>query len=315
MPTISQKLYGQGLIDHLPDKTEDAGQDSAEPPARTTAQYIESVLKEIVSGTILLPSLPEVCLKFKDMLQRGPSVKEIAELLKKDVAISAKLISLSNTVMYRGAQENKNLEQAIGRLGLATTKKLVDAISQRAICNNIIVKYKEYVNSLWEHSLACAYAAQTIAELTRIPQSDEYFTLGLLHDIGKLILLQIVSKQEADGMRKDGVNTEELYQLLDKQHGAFGATLLKRWNFPEAYAFVAQHHNQLDKAGAVTRELAVVHCGNLLVKSMGFICLNHAQINLEDEELARVLKVNAESIAGVRQTVQSSMEGVKGVLG
>lgn len=311
MQTISQKLYSQGLIDHLPDKAAD--QESQEEQPRTTAEHMKSVLKDIVSGNIILPSLPEVCLKFKDMLQKGPSVKEIAELLKQDVAISAKLISLSNTVMYRGAQENKNLEQAIGRLGLATTKKLVDAISQRTLCNSIIVKYKEYVSCLWGHSLACAYAAQAIAELIRLPQSDEFFTLGLLHDIGKLILLQIVSKQEADGMHKDGVNADELYQLLEQQHGAFGATLLKRWGFPESYAVVAQHHNQLDKAGSITRELAVVHCANILVKSMGFICMNEKQVDLEDEGLTQVLKVNADAIAGVRQTVQSSMDGVKDV--
>jgi len=313
MQTISQKLLGRKLIDHLPEQPGD--QAAAEPLSGSTAQSVEAVLKDIVSGNTLLPSLPEVCLKFKDMLQKGPSVKEIAELLRQDMAISAKLISLSNTVMYRGAQENKNLEQAIGRLGLATTKKLVDAISQRSMCNSIIAKYRGYVSSLWEHSLACAYAGQAIAELIRLPQADDFFTLGLLHDIGKLILLQIVSKQEADGLHRDGVGADELYRLLDEQHTMFGATLLKRWGFSETYAAVAQHHHQLDKAGPITREIAVVHCANLLVKSMGFQCLNQAQISLADDDLARVLKVHADAIAGVRQAVQATMDGVKDMFG
>jgi len=311
MQTIGQKLLGRGLIDRLPEQPAEKGDTDLEALPQITAQYIETVLKEIVSGAVLLPSLPEICLKFKDLLQKGPSVKEIAEMLKQDMAISAKLISLSNTVMYRGAQENKNLEQAIGRLGLATTKKLVDAISQRSMCNTIIAKYKEYVGSLWEHSLACAYAAQAIAELLRLPQSDEFFTLGLLHDIGKLILLQIISRQEADGLRKDGVDTDELYRLLDEQHNVFGATLLKRWGFADAYGAVAQYHNRLDKAGSIPREIAVVHCANLLVKSMGFACLNQSGISLENEDLARVLKAPADAIAGVRQAVQVTMDGVK----
>ena len=94
---------------------------------------MEQIVFIFKRGEIDLPSHPKLSQKFMELIETGASLQKIAEVLKRDVAISSKLISISNSPFYRGMAKYRTLEQAIGRLGLNTTKQYVDAILHRAL--------------------------------------------------------------------------------------------------------------------------------------------------------------------------------------
>ncbi len=288
------------------------------PEAASLSKPKDNIIQEIISrfkrGEINLPSLPQVTIKFGELVNKGADLQKIAELLRQDAAISSKLISVSNTVYYRGMAENKTLEQAINRLGLGVTKQYVDVISNRSLYAIRNKKYTKIIENLWEHSLSCAYASQIVSQTLKRKQTSETFTLGLFHDIGQLVLLQIIAELEAKGRFGNGIEKDDLFQTLYAFHGKFGAILLNRWQFPEQYIQIAKYHNSLEKADSISKDLLIVHFSNLLVKTIGYNQFEQTEIDLEGAESTKLLKLNADSISIIRDKVKEVMEGMVEIL-
>jgi HD-like signal output (HDOD) protein/DNA-binding NarL/FixJ family response regulator len=274
---------------------------------------VEDITSRFKRGEINLPSLPQIGIRFKELFGKGASLQELVDLLKRDIAISSKLISVSNSVYYRGVVENKTLEQAVSRLGLNTTRQYVEAISNRALYTATNKRYLAPIEELWEHSLSCAYASQIVSELIRQKQPDELFTMGLLHDIGKLVILQIVGELEVKGKLVEEVDRVELLDTLERYHGKFGATLLRKWQFSNVYTQIAIYHDNLEESDPISKEVLIVHFANLLVKSMGYGQLQKAEMDLEEVESTRLLKLNSMMISQVRDQIRVRMDEMRDI--
>jgi HD-like signal output (HDOD) protein len=141
---------------------------------------------------------------------------------------------------------------------------------------------------------------------------EEAFTLGLLHDIGKLVLFQAVGELQLKKKIGESIDTEELFKTVDTNHGRFGGALLKRWKFSNEYFQVASYHDFLEEADSISKELLVVHFANLLVKGMGYALKGADEVDVANAESARLLKMNAEMIDHVKERVKTHMEELKG---
>lgn len=192
---------------------------------------IEEVSEALKGDLVSLPALPDINTKLKELSQNEIDVDKITELLKKDMLIATSLISLSNSAIFRGVGKNKTLEEAISRLGIDQTFHHVEMLCQRALYSDVSKKYANYTENLWKHAQSCAYAAQFVCEKLKITLVEDPFTLGLVHDIGRLILLQIIGKLEAVGPTGDDVDEDALYQTLDNHHGEFGQPFWENGNF------------------------------------------------------------------------------------
>lgn len=250
----------------------DASSRSAEdiktkPQPGKRKNLIEEISNALKGDKVNLPSLPDINTRLKEMTQKQINTAEITDLLKKDMLIASSLISLSNSPLFRGVGKNKTLEEAIGRLGIDQTFKHVEMLCQRALYSDVSKKYSAYVENLWKHAQACAYAAQFVADHLRVSFLEDPFTLGLVHDIGRLILLQIIGKLEEAGPTGDDVDENILYPTLDAHHGEFGAALLGKWGFSETFANVAKYHDCPDKADRMSAELALISFVNVLVNN------------------------------------------------
>ena len=286
-------------------------QDVQTSPPGTSTSILDQIIFVFKRGEINLPSPPQITVKFKEMVNNGASLQEVAFLLQQDAAISCKLISISNSVYYGGLSENKTLGQAVARLGLTTTRQYVDAISNRALYVTKNKKFLEFIEKLWEHSLSCAYASQIVSEVLKLELPDDAFTLGLMHDIGKLVLFQAVGELQRRKKLGTKVDTAELYNTVDTHHNKFGAALLKKWNFSSGYVQIAAYHDNLEEADPISKELLVVHFANLLVKSMGYDQTQQAEIDVEDAESTCLLRLNSRMIAQVKDQVKGRMEEMR----
>ena len=277
-------------------------------PLEKKRNIVEEILSLLKRGEINLPAFSQIGIKFTKMLKERASIQDVTDVLKQDVAISSKLISISNTAFYRGVEKNKNLEQAINRLGLGATKQYVNLICNRALFTSTNKKIAEQMEKLWEHSISCAYASQVISETLNLRLSNDAFTIGLLHDIGKLALLQVLSELGEKGVIEKDINSAELFNILDKLHGAFGAALLKKWEFPSGFTQIARYHDNLEEADSISNDLLVVHFANLLVKSMGYGQARQAGIDLVGAKSNGFLKLNSAMIADIKEQVKEHMD-------
>ena len=138
--------------------------------------------------------------------------------------------------------------------------------------------------------------------------------MGLLHDIGKLILIQILSelKGKSDALRE--LDTSQLFAMLREFHGQFGAVLLKRWNFSQGMIYIAMHHDHIDKIKSKSPDILTIDFANILVKSMGYTIGQQEEIDVEQAVSTGLLKIDSATIAEISGRVKEQMDELKGAL-
>ena len=275
----------------------------------------QEVLSLFKRGEISLPSPPDIYNKFKAMAEQGADLSDIADILKEDMSISFHLISVSNSPVYRGNQENRNLRQAIGRLGLEMTAKYVDMLANRSLFTIANRGYQPIMDELWQHSLACANAAEILVAELGLKMEHDPFTLGILHDVGKMVLIQIMSELESRGTIPGDTNRYDVLSALDAYHGPFGEAVLGQWNFPEVFGTVARHHDDLDMAPSADQALLVVQLANLIAKSTDFGYNGSVVVDAAASQPAVLLGAGLEIIERVKQRLTMVMEETRQAMG
>lgn len=265
------------------------------------------VVRRFGAGEFKMSPPSQILFEFQDLMKRNPSYQQIAEILKKDIVLSMHLISLSNSTYYRGITENRTTLQAISRLGLEVTKRQVDIVCNRSIYSMSNKRFSSMVEKLWEHTLSCAHASEIVANLIKLPLKYDPFTISLLHDVGKLALIQIVGDMDAVGKIGLEVDMNEVWATVFEFHGKFGAMLLKKWEFPREYANVALHHDNLSEMANISNELYLVNFCNMLVKKLGFGYRKMDDINLEELLSTKYLKLDSTQIKQVMEQVKARM--------
>jgi HD-like signal output (HDOD) protein/ActR/RegA family two-component response regulator len=306
---INQKLAKLGIIELEPISDSEKS-DSNSPFPTGTSQLVEEIYSFLGGREISLPSLPGIQAKFRKMIATGAVFQQISNLLKKDLAISVELIRMSNSAYYKGVKKNKSLEQAIARLGYAATEQVVSEMTGRKFITMKNKKYRIMVESLWKHSLACAYTSEITTNLLHLNLSADSFSLGLLHDIGKLALLQIIANIEQRSRSKEEISTGKLVKTIRDHHCVFGAKILEKWKYAQSFVHSALHHDspELEEEN-ISTELLIVNFANLLAKSLGYdLNTEHpADIDLENAESALRLKITPSQITKTKEKVIEEM--------
>jgi HD-like signal output (HDOD) protein len=241
-------------------------------------------------------------------VQAGESLQELSSMLEKDPGISSKIISVSNSVQYKGMAPVKTLEQAIGRIGITEARNYVELIANRSLYASSGEKHKANLDRLWQHSLACAYACRELAKM--FPGSDptEMFAMGLFHDIGELLLIQIISELESKGAYENAVSDLDLRGFLDKHHGQFGAALMRKWKLAEEFQQAAQWHEDLANASAITPALLITNLGDQIVKSLGYGEQKPGDLPISESKAVSDLNIDDAAIEKIKESVSRLME-------
>jgi HD-like signal output (HDOD) protein/CheY-like chemotaxis protein len=240
---------------------------TARPPGDSKRKAaFQEIAQRLQSGQVNLPAYPSIGTRLNALIESGADLKQIAQLVAKDMAIAARLISVANSAAYAHVQRSTNVEQAVNVLGLRLTKEYVDVIANRALYVVQNRKYQPHLLQLWKHAVACANASRLLDEKLNAP----LFEMGLLHDVGKLLLIQIVSELDMANALGDGVSQEDIDAFLHLHHVSAGLRLAKLWKLPDSYADIIQYHEAPNEAPTSSRELSIVHLANLLVRQAGF---------------------------------------------
>lgn len=193
-----------------------------------------------------IPPAPIIFVKLLELFAREDSDSEaITKTIGMDPGLTASLLLMSNSAAFGGFMEVGSVEEAVLRLGINRIRRLVTLLCvEKVIRFPKSPAYKE--NQLWEHSLTTAIAARQLAVRTG---QDEHraFTAGLLHDLGKILLIQnhpeygtlfLQSVQEARCLA--ALETER----LGINHSELGCLMLREWKAPVEFCAGIQDHHQ-----------------------------------------------------------------------
>jgi putative nucleotidyltransferase with HDIG domain len=196
------------------------------------------------------------------------SIHRLASLVAKDQVLAARVLGLANSAYSSPNQPIANLTDAIIRLGTTAVRNIVITVSFTSRLHDPAV-YDRRGKPIVDHALGTAYVARLVAEPARV-DPEEAFLSGLLHDIGKLVIL----KRAHEYRRQTGraIPDDELDTVLANHHAAAGALVLRRWQLPESLDDPVRYHHDYDMAPRHRTEAATVYLANRLSHRYGFGC-------------------------------------------
>ncbi|MGA1874053.1 MAG: HDOD domain-containing protein [bacterium] len=233
-------------------------------------QSIENIIGQVQS----LPTLPSLALEVMMMAENPESsLADIALILQKDPAIASKILKIANSAFYGYSRQVTNLQNALLLLGLREVKTIVLGVSIVNLfkSSNSEVGYNHQL--LWLHSAAVAQIARSLAfKASLFDLEQEAFTVGLIHDIGKIVLdqfrhhdfLKIIHLVQKEG---NLTFLEAENRILGVNHAQIGGWLAQKWLFPSDLAeAIEYHHNpQESKHGHLLASLA--HIADIFCKA------------------------------------------------
>lgn len=256
------------LRTHLTSAAAERKEDPPKPEVLSGQTLLERILNIIEKGDIDLPAMPQVIFKIEEKLKEPEAtIDTLSSIISLDVGISAKLIGVANSIYYRGISECDIVEDAIMRLGMQETRELVHIISNRALYAMKDSRFEDIIEQIYLHAIACGSACRSIAIHLKLPDPNNYFSFGLLHDIGKVVVFHVLSLLTKD---KASIDKAALLKVADRIHTKAGEMVLIRWGFPQMYAFTALNHEDISSFTKPAPELAVVYLGNIFARKIGF---------------------------------------------
>lgn len=225
-----------------------------------------------------LPPLPKVLIKLQELINDPDcDVDDVHRLIKSDLVLMGKLITLSNSVFYGGGRDKvENLEDAIVRLGMQMVLDLCYSVElPRAFGNSKAFDQVKF----WQHSLGVGYINRMLAR--KLIDDDDAiessFLSGLMHDIGILVFDYIIPKEYNQFLRaKEFRKSEESIEALERaafgiDHQELGALFLKKWwpVPPILIDAVGAHHDDSINNGKSFNLTHTVNAANLIANLNG----------------------------------------------
>jgi len=202
---------------------------------KSVQDFLDHVKNELEANRLVLPTLPDIALKVRDAVSKGDtSANELANMIITDPALSARLIQVANSPLYRGANEIKNIQMAVTRLGNSTIRTLITSLVMQQMFKPTTALLENYFRSIWEQGVNVSAICRALASITPHLIPDEAMLAGLVHQIGKLPILTLVEK-----IPEFRDSPSRLEKLLDKAHPHVGRIIMDSWNFPEELKLVA----------------------------------------------------------------------------
>jgi len=230
-------------------------------------QQIENRLK----GCACLPSLGSIDSALKELLaadQRYTS--QIAEIIRRDPSLTARILRLVNSVYYGLSKPIKNIEEAVFYLG-------VRQIRQLAMVTPIIEDFQKLAGNqrfpwreFWRHCISTALMTREVIDVIQTPNEEIDYVAGLIHDVGKIVMASAFPEHfdEIYHCRIEGGG--DLLQIekevLGVDHAELGALYLKKQVLPELFVEIVLFHHQPDQAQHHASITAAVQVADLLVR-------------------------------------------------
>ena len=251
--------------------------------------------EQLAQGVQDLPSLPAVVMELLGSIeQENIDISVLAKKVSYDQALTAKTLRLANSSASGLQVKVATIQQAITFLGFQTTRNLITAAAVTGcfpdgLCPGFNDK------AFWRHSIATAVCARSLARRLRFNQ-DVAFTAGLLHDIGRLVLVtghtQAYGEVLAWRASHDSDWLDAERAVLGVDHVEAGVALALHWNFSDMMRQAIAYHHAPETPGAGFLA-AIVHVANAVVHAL--------DLAGEDDELVPVLSSVAWDAMGLNE--------------
>ena len=216
--------------------------------------FIKKLVTSLITLDFNIPLFPQASLRIM-RITANPMVpiEEVSSVIETDQVIAAKVIKVANSPLYKTVSDTTTIPQAVMMLGMRELVNTVMAISMYSKVFRIAF-FGEKIDLIREHSMGCAFLAKKMAHLFRV-DSELAFLAGLMHDVGKLIVLKVVADIQGTVNKEYMPSSGLLNTTLAKFHPEIGELSAMEWSLPEQICNAIRCHHDLVSAEASAKDL------------------------------------------------------------
>jgi len=292
-------------------------------PADDAVEMDSPRLMEMVEKLRDIPTLSVVVQKVMELVNNPrASAPQIADVLKRDQVLTAKVLRLVNSSFYNLSTEVTDVTKALGFLGFNSVSMLVLGTS---VFSSFDIAAADYFNvrEFWKHSLATAIAAELISKKTRIGKPEEAFTCGLLHDMGKVALFKISPRDLKAAVERA---QEKNCSLLEAEselglpgHTVLGERLAEKWQLPVVIRKVIRfHHRDIEPLQSIYPQMRPM----IMITTLANVLAKRLELGKSGDQLKpdypqnylKALSLTVEALAEVEKKMETEMDRAQGFL-
>mgnify|MGYP000040489813 CR=1 FL=1 len=214
----------------------------SENTSKTAANLAKNKLyhdcfKFMQSEKLALPTIPDVSFKIRRAINDDKANNsKIARVVQIDPSITARLIQISNSPLYRGRRKIESCPEALTRIGLKASQDIITAFAMKAVFTAKSPIIRKKMQDLWAHSNYVASISAVFAHKTPGFDPDRAMLAGLIHDIGVVPILTYADKHP-DIL----ANPKDLQETVKKLRVEIGIQIIRKWDFPADFEDVITH--------------------------------------------------------------------------
>lgn len=222
----------------------------------------------------LIP-MPTVISEILLELNKGEvAIQKISQLILSDAALTTNILKVVNSPLYGFTNKVSEISHAMVLLGLEEVTRLLIMFHMKQRLANLTVEQRGHYEKFWKHSASVAATCRLISMEFGIPTQGKELIAGLLHDMGKVVIIQRYAREYPiiDGMVKelDFTDIEAETQVLAVPHTEIGSLLGKRWNLPNEYVEVMKYHHDVSQVSDNPVLASIVRLADLLSEEWGY---------------------------------------------
>ena len=281
-----------------------------ESMAAELSDLLDTLMQEPEIG---LPVLPEIARQVERLLRdERTTFPKIAEWVEREQSMAARILQVANSPIYATRERIHSLEQAVARLGLRETRHLLEAVIAENVFRTDNDDLVHMMRELWLHSVCTAYCNERIARTLGIPGSEDYFIMGLFHDVGKLLILHLIESARKRSMIGEPKLSESvLKKLIVKRHNDLGERLVRDWSYPSVFQTVIRRHNDARRLEPRAGPLSVTCVSNSVTHQLGYGFAPGKGHLASEGEIAEVLGVSLGALHELQDSLVETLERIK----
>lgn len=260
-------------------------------------------LLEYIKNNQQIATLPTVATKILKMIRSDNfNINEISHVVESDPGLTLKLIKVANSPLYGLRTQITSVNHAIMTLGLNKLTNIVLSISLYSkFLANKQGEFAHLMDMYWQHSAATGAVSKHLCQILKQNYKEMEFLGGLLHDIGKLTMLQYDTKKFAEAIHlienNDVRDVDVEKQLFGLNHLEIGRELAIQWQLPKELIEIIALHNSPYTSRENHLLIAIIRFSDILCEMWGegFYEGIH-RIKIEDDESWKVIRKYARDL-------------------
>jgi len=203
--------------------------------AEKVSQDINSAID---ADLLVLPTLPEIALKVREVADdEDASIRQLVNVISHDAALTARIIKVANSPLFRAPREIEDLNMALARLGMQYTCNLATGLAMEQMFQATSDFIDKRLRSVWARSSEIAGMCHVLCKHRTKLRPDQAALAGLVHQIGVLPILSYA--EDYPSVMRDSMTLDA---VIEEVHPMLGVKILTSWEFPTELRNVPMNH-------------------------------------------------------------------------